>query len=51
MCKIGKTVRKSAWVTNARLCNGLARTPARFARANHALAWGRGPYSSPILML
>jgi len=37
------TLTKSARATNAGLRNGLACTPARFALANHALAWGRGP--------
>jgi len=43
-------LRKSAWATSAGLRNGLrsefAHMPARWltsARANHALAWGRGP--------
>ena len=36
------TLRKSAWATNTGLRNGLARTPARFARANQGLR-GRSP--------
>jgi len=45
MCKNWKngakwpTLRKSTRATTAGLRNGLARTPARFTRANHALNW------------
>jgi len=36
-------LRKSARATNGGLRNGIACMPARFAQANHVLAWGRGP--------